>query len=65
MTKINVIHFGLTQAQARRKTGSNGNFKGVLPLCGNGGAHVDVTSDKPSVTCPACKTALKSRPNYL
>lgn len=61
----NAIHFGMTQAQARRKTGSNGNFEGVLPLCGNGNVHVDVTSDKPSVTCPACKAALKSRPNYL
>lgn len=65
MTKINVTHFGMTQAQARRKTGSNGNFEGALPLCGNGSGHVGVTSDKPSVTCPVCKAVLKGRPNYL
>lgn len=65
MTKINVVHFGMTQAQARRKTGSNGSFEGPLPLCGNGSFHADVTSYKPSVTCLACKATLKSRPNYL
>ena len=59
------IHYGMTQAQARRKTGSNGNFEGPLPLCGNGNYHADVTSDIESVTCEACKAILKTRPNYL
>lgn len=62
---MKTIHYGMTEAQARRKAGSNGSFEGRLPLCGNGSYHVDVTSDKPSVTCEACKAVLKTRPNYL
>lgn len=60
-----VIHYGMTEAQARRKAGSNGSFEGPLPLCGNGSYHANVTSDVDSVTCEACKATLKTRPNYL
>lgn len=62
---MKTIHYGMTQAQARRKTGSNGNFEGPLPLCGNGSFHVEVTSATWAVTCEACKAKLKTKPNYL
>lgn len=59
------VHYGMTEAQARRKTGTQGSFEGPLPLCGNGSFHAGVTSDVESVTCIFCKATLKSRPNYL
>lgn len=62
---MNTVHYGMTEAQARRKANSNGSFEGPRPLCGNGSFHVDVTSDKPSITCEACKAILKTRPGYL
>lgn len=62
---IAVVHYGMTEAQARRKAGSNGSFEGPLPLCGNGNYHANVTSDAPSVTCEACKAILATRPGYL
>lgn len=61
----NGVHYGMTEAQARRKAGSTGNFEGPLPLCGNGSYHAGVTSDAESVTCEACKAILKTRPAYL
>lgn len=65
LTDVAVVHYGMTEAQARRKAGSNGSFEGPLPLCGNGSYHVAVTSDADSVTCEACKAILKSHPGYL
>jgi len=62
---VEAVHYGMTEAQARRKTGSNGGFEGPLPLCGNGSYHAEVTSDADSVTCEACKAVLKTRPAYL
>jgi hypothetical protein len=59
------VHYGMTEAQARRKAGSGARFEGPLPLCGNGSYHAGVTSDAQSVTCEACKAILKTRPAYL
>jgi hypothetical protein len=60
-----VIHLRLSQDQMRRKTGSNGDFQGPMPLCGNGSAHARVDVRHTSVTCEACKKILASRPGYL
>lgn len=65
VAEVETIHYGMTEAQARRKAGSSGSFEGRLPLCGNGSYHVQVTSDADSVTCEACKVVLKTRPTYL
>jgi hypothetical protein len=65
LSDVAIVHYGMTEAQARRKAGSNGSFEGPLPLCGNGSYHVAVTSDTDSITCEACKAVLKTRPGYL
>ena len=53
-----VVHFGLTQAEARSRYASSGNFEGPLPICGNGNYHCKVTRMKTQVTCEACKARL-------
>jgi hypothetical protein len=58
-------HFGLTEMEMRNKTGSNGNFEGLKPLCGNGSFHCHVTRNVAAVTCEACKARLATRPAYL
>lgn len=51
---MSVIHLGLTQEEMRAKSGSNGDFAGPNPLCGNGSAHAEVTDVARRVSCVAC-----------
>lgn len=51
---MSIIHLGLTQEQMRAKSGSNGNFEGPNPLCGNGSFHAEVTTTAARVSCVAC-----------
>lgn len=60
-----VVHFGLSQEQMRRKTGSTGDFAGPRPLCGNGSFHCTTTDQAFQVTCEACKNQLARRPGFL
>lgn len=59
------IHYGLTEAEMRRKTGSNGNFEGPMPICGHGSWHAHVTRNTKNLTCEACKAVLAKNPSYL
>lgn len=59
------IHFGLTEAEMRRKTGSNGNFEGPMPICGYGSWHAHTTRNIKNVTCEKCKERLATKPSYL
>lgn len=59
------IHFGLLEVEMRNKTGSNGNFHGPMPICGNGSWHCHVTRNIANVTCESCKEHLAKRPAYL
>lgn len=59
------IHYGLTEDEMRSKSGSNGNFHGPMPICGNGSWHAHVTRNSINVTCVKCKELLDSRPSYL
>lgn len=58
-----MTHFGMTQAEARAKAGSTGDFQGPRPLCGNGSYHVTVA--RSAVTCPRCLEMLANKPAYL
>lgn len=51
-------HYGMTEAEARARYKSSGNFEGPLPLCGNGSYHCTVTRNKSLVTCEACQARL-------
>jgi hypothetical protein len=53
-----LTHYGLTEAEMRAKTGSNGSFEGPMPVCGNGSYHVTVTREKAHVNCAACLSKL-------
>jgi hypothetical protein len=59
------IHYGLTEAEMRRKTGSNGNFHGPMPICGNGSWHAHTTHNPQNITCEKCKEQLAANPSYL
>lgn len=59
------IHYGMTEREMQNKTGSNGNFHGPMPLCGNGSWHTHTTRNPNNVTCEICKERLASRPPYL
>lgn len=59
------LHYGLTEAEMQRKTESNGNFHGPLPICGNGSWHASTTRNIKNLTCEACKAALAKNPNFL
>lgn len=57
MTQKLVVHFGMTQDEARAKFKSTGNFEGPLPLCGNGNYHCHVSRNWDTVNCTACQVA--------
>lgn len=59
------VHYGMSQAQMRRKTGSTGDFAGPRPLCGNGSFHCTTTIHPERVTCELCKAKLAQKPAYL
>lgn len=59
------VHYGLSLAQMRRKTGSNADFAGPRPLCGNGSFHCSTTIHPDRVTCEICKHRLTQKPAYL
>lgn len=59
------VHYGLSLAQMRRKTGSNADFAGPRPLCGNGAFHCTTTIHPDRVTCDICKHKLAQKPGYL
>lgn len=59
------IHYGLTEQEMRDKVRSTGNFRGPMPICGNGSWHCHVTRNLQNVTCEKCKKLLADRPSYL
>jgi hypothetical protein len=59
------IHFGLLEVEMRNKTGSNGNFHGPMPICGNGSWHAHTTRNPQNITCEKCKALLAENPSYL
>ena len=59
------IHFGLTEAEMQRKTGSNGHFHGPMPICGYGSWHTHTTRNTRNISCQVCKERLASQPSYL
>lgn len=52
MRQIN--HYGLTQDEQRRRSGSNGDFTEPAPLCGNGSWHASTTRIEGQVNCARC-----------
>lgn len=49
-----LVHYRMTQDEARAAANSTGDFEGPLPLCGNGNFHANVTRETGKVNCPYC-----------